>query len=81
MHQTNHALLTVCQDIVNKSVAKAKASGLDSPFLYMNYASQFQSVVPSYGAVNHAKLVSIANKYDPERVFQTLQPGYFQSIP
>jgi hypothetical protein len=84
----DHAVLTACQNIVNKSVTKAKASGLDNPFLYMNYASQFQSVVPSYGAANHAKLVGIANKYDPDGVFQTLQPGYFklngapsQSIP
>jgi hypothetical protein len=74
----DHAILTSCQNIVNKSVAKAKASSLDNPFLYMNYASQFQSVVPSYGAANHAKLVSIANKYDPDGVFQTLQPGYFK---
>ena len=84
----DHAILIACQNIVNKSVAKAKALGLDNRYLYMNYASQFQSVVPSYGAANHAKLVSIAKKYDPDGVFQTLQPGYFklngapsQSIP
>jgi hypothetical protein len=74
----DHAILTACQNIINKSVAKAKSLGLDNPYLYMNYASQFQSVVPSYGAANHAKLVSTANKYDPDGVFQTLQPGYFK---
>jgi hypothetical protein len=74
----DHAILIACQNIVNKSVAKAKELGLDSPYLYMNYASQFQSVVPSYGAANHAKLVNTAMKYDPDGVFQTLQPGYFK---
>ena len=74
----DHAILTANQNIVNKTLAQAKALGLDVPYLYMNYASQFQSVVPSYGAANHAKLVSIASKYDPSGVFQTLQPGYFK---
>ena len=74
----DHAILTANQNIVTKTVAKAKSLGLDFPYLYMNYASQFQSVVPSYGAANYAKLVSIAKKYDPDAVFQTLQPGYFK---
>lgn len=74
----DHAILITCQNIINNSVAKAKALGLDNPFIYMNYASQFQSVVPSYGATNHAKLVNTAIKYDPDGVFQTLQPGYFK---
>lgn len=72
------AILTACQNIVNLTVAKAQALGLDNPYIYMNYASQFQSVVPSYGAANHAKLVATAKKYDPDGVFQTLQPGYFK---
>jgi hypothetical protein len=74
----DHAILIANQNIVNKSVAKAQELGLDNPFLFMNYASQFQSVVPSYGATNHAKLVNTAMKYDPDGVFQTLQPGYFK---
>ena len=52
--------------------------GLANPYLYMNYASQFQDVVPSYGAANYAKLVATAKKYDPTGVFQTLEPGYFK---
>lgn len=51
---------------------------MDNEYLYMNYASQFQDVVPSYNATNHARLVSIAEKYDPDGVFQRLQPGYFK---
>lgn len=58
--------------------AYAKTKGLANEYLYMNYASQFQDVVPSYNTTNHAKLVSIAEKYDPAGVFQTHQPGYFK---
>jgi hypothetical protein len=43
----------------------------------MNYASQFQDVIASYGPRKN-KLKSIAKKYDPKDVFQTLQPGYFK---
>ncbi|KAK8078300.1 fad binding domain containing protein [Apiospora saccharicola] len=52
--------------------------GVDSDWLYMNYASQFQDVVASYGAENKAKMKRVAEKYDPRRVFQMLQPGYFK---
>jgi hypothetical protein len=72
------AILKANANIVAETVAQAKAWGLDNDYLYMNYASQFQSVVPSYGATNVAKLTKIAKKYDPDGVFQTLQPGYFK---
>ncbi|RLL96749.1 hypothetical protein CFD26_104680 [Aspergillus turcosus] len=58
--------------------AKAKSDGVFHEFVYMNYASQYQDVVAGYGAANKAKLQSVAAKYDPKRVYQTLQPGYFK---
>ncbi|KAL2845530.1 hypothetical protein BJX68DRAFT_256724 [Aspergillus pseudodeflectus] len=58
--------------------AKAEAMGVHNDFIYMNYASQFQDVISSYGAANKARLQEIASKYDPRRVFQELQPGYFK---
>jgi len=74
----DEAILEASQKIVDNTVAQARAWGLDIRYLYMNYASQFQDVVPSYNATNHARLVSIAEKYDPTGVFQKLQPGYFK---
>ncbi|KAI5458333.1 hypothetical protein BGZ63DRAFT_515057 [Mariannaea sp. PMI_226] len=56
----------------------AKAAGSDSSYLYMNYASQYEDVIRSYGATNKAKLKKIAGFYDPAQVFQQLQPGYFK---
>ena len=64
--------------IIDETVAYAKTNGLYNEYLYMNYASQFQDVISSYGSANKARLVSIAKKYDPTGVFQDLEPGGFK---
>ncbi|KAJ6786099.1 hypothetical protein PWT90_05987 [Aphanocladium album] len=71
-------IFAAAQAIVDRSVAAAKARGLDHPYLYQNYASQKQDVFASYGAANLAKLRKISKKYDPDQVLQRLQPGYFK---
>lgn len=71
-------VLTAAQNMVNRSIAAARAQGLDHPYLYQNYASYQQNVFASYGADNLAKLKSISAKYDPQQVWQKLQPGYFK---
>lgn len=58
--------------------AEATSRGVHSDFVYMNYASQYQDVIGSYGSSNKAKLKDVARKYDPAQVFQRLQPGYFK---
>jgi hypothetical protein len=65
-------------DFFNTVALEARRRGLHRDFIYMNYASAFQDVISSYGAINKAKLKSIALKYDPREVYQTLQPGYFK---
>ncbi|KAL2840660.1 hypothetical protein BJY01DRAFT_257287 [Aspergillus pseudoustus] len=52
--------------------------GLHDPFNYIGDAAGFQSIFPGYGAENHQRLVSIAQKYDPDATFQTLMPGGFK---
>lgn len=64
--------------IIQRTVEYAKQNGLYNEYLYMNYASQYQDVIASYGAANKARLISIAKKYDPTGVFQELNPGYFK---
>ncbi|KAF5678611.1 FAD binding domain-containing protein [Fusarium heterosporum] len=66
----SHVLETISQ--------KSKARGVGNDYVYMNYASQFQNVIATYGPVNKARLESISKKYDPQQVFQLLQPGYFK---
>ncbi|KAF2019871.1 FAD-binding domain-containing protein [Aaosphaeria arxii CBS 175.79] len=65
-------------NIIQRTVAEAKRRNLHHEYIYMNYASQFQAVIPSYGAENQRKLKAIARKYDPTEVFQRWQPGYFK---
>lgn len=64
--------------IVDRSIAEGKRRNLFVEYVYMNYASEFEDVIASYGAQNHARLKAVANKYDPQGVFQVLQPGYFK---
>jgi hypothetical protein len=55
----------------------SRERGFAVDFLYMNDTSREQNPLASYGAANIAKLKSIAAKYDPTRVFQTLQNDGF----
>lgn len=64
--------------LFKRTAVEAEKRGLASQYIYMNYASRYQDVIASYGHSNKAKLKSIARKYDPDRVFQRLQPGYFK---
>lgn len=51
--------------------------GLDVPFLFTNDASRDQNPIASYGAANVQRLKAIAEKYDPDRVFQNQQAEGF----
>ena len=65
-------------DFMKAAKAEAKKQGVYHDFIYLNYASPYQSVIPSYGKDELAMLKSISNKYDPTAVFQKLQPGGFK---
>ncbi|KAF2821805.1 FAD binding domain-containing protein [Ophiobolus disseminans] len=68
--------------VLSNLMTAIKALSVDlnvqNDWVYMNYASQFQNVIASYGEENKKRLKTIASKYDPTSVFQTLQPGYFK---
>ncbi len=61
-----------------KDEEKAKELGLQHRYLYQNYAAEDQDVFAGYGEENRARLRAISKKYDPDQVFQKLQPGYFK---
>ena len=71
-------ILAAYSNWLAKSTTRAKELGLDHRYLYMNYASQFQDPIRGYGDKNVARLKKIAKEYDPDEVFQRLQPGYFK---
>lgn len=55
-----------------------QAAGIYDAFNYMGDAAGFQEIYAGYGAENKAKLLSISQRYDPDRIFQTLLPGGFK---
>lgn len=63
---------------LERSVALAKDMDLHHRFIYMNYATLDQDVFAGYGEENHKRLKRVQEKYDPEGVFRSLQPGYFK---
>lgn len=66
------------REFQTKVESRANDTGLNVDYRYMNYANVYQDVIASYGQENKQRLNAIALKYDPARVYQTLQPGYFK---
>jgi hypothetical protein len=66
------------QKIIQKLKDASRPRGLLNPFLYMNYAAKWQNVHGTYGTENVNFLKKVASAYDPERVFQQLQPGPYK---
>lgn len=61
--------------ILEKTREESVRLGLESAFIYMNYASQYQHVIGSYGKNSEEFLHKVAQKYDPNGVFQHLMIG------
>jgi hypothetical protein len=70
----------VISDVIEAVKAEAQRRGLDNDFVYMNYASEYQNPIGSYGSTNKQRLVQISKKYDPAQVFQYLQPSGFKLV-
>lgn len=68
----------VMSDIMKQIKQQSVELDMANDWVYMNYASQFQDVIASYGDASKTKLKTVASKYDPKAVFQKLQPGYFK---
>lgn len=76
--QDDTAMYDMMSAVLTRVKAKATSLGVQEDYVYMNYGSQFQDVIASYGLQNKARLKDIASRYDPREVFQILQPGYFK---
>ncbi|WPH03221.1 Hypothetical protein R9X50_00609800 [Acrodontium crateriforme] len=71
-------IIAAHQRVVDWAVERATEKGLEHRFLYQNYAAEGQRVFESYGEENLERLKAVSLRYDPEQVFQRLQPGYFK---
>jgi len=76
--QYDNEVTETLQKILGLIESEAKKRNLYHPFLFANYSAQWQNVFDSYGEANIKFLTEVANVYDPERVFQSLQPGSFK---
>ncbi|KAI2970566.1 CAZyme family AA7 [Aspergillus niger] len=57
---------------------EAVRRGTGSRFKLMNYSSDFQDPIGSYGPRNKQRLQQISRKYDPNGMFQRAVPGGFK---
>ena len=67
----------ISQRITQRCTDAVKANDLSLPYLFMNTAGKEQDVLSSYGAENVEFIKATAAKYDPRRVFQSLQNDGF----
>ena len=76
---TDDARITLAANtFIANAVAAAKTAGLNYKYIYQNYAAAGQDVFGGYGEANRERLIEISRAYDPNRVFEKLQPGYFK---
>ena len=65
---------------VSTMTQKAAAEDLALPYLYPNNAAPGQKPLAAYGAQSFSYIKSVAAKYDPQGIMQTLQnDGYLIS--
>jgi hypothetical protein len=63
---------------VEQVEAVTQSLGTSRPFRYINFSWDFQKPLCAYGVENVAFMRHVAQKYDPNQVFQKLIPGGFK---
>jgi len=71
-------VMDMVKRFIDAATAMAKENDQHHPFLYQNYAAEFQDVFAGYGEENRRRLRKIQKKYDEEDIFRRLQAGYFK---
>jgi hypothetical protein len=71
-------IMAAARNMTDRANATAYAQGLGNRFIYQNYAALEQNVFAGYGKENAERLRKVSEKYDPNGVWQRLQPGYFK---
>ncbi|KKY16132.1 putative fad binding domain containing protein [Diplodia seriata] len=66
------------RELMTELKAFSKSKGKDHPYIYLPYAYSDQKPLESYPLVNIERIRAMAQKYDPEGVFQTMVPGGFK---
>jgi hypothetical protein len=74
-------IMAAARNMTDRANATAYAQGLGNGFIYQNYAALEQDVFKGYGEENKERLRVVSERYDPDGVWQKLQPGYFKVRP
>ncbi|KAL6702551.1 hypothetical protein ACN47E_001548 [Coniothyrium glycines] len=74
----DEAVGQVLMDIIGAIETMTKQRGLYDPFIFSNDAYRTQDPLRSYGMNTLRKMRGTADKYDPDRIFQTRVPGGFK---
>ncbi|RFU30534.1 hypothetical protein B7463_g5842, partial [Scytalidium lignicola] len=74
----DEAMKHVSRNVLSRAIALGKEMGLHHRFIYQNYAAHDRDVFSGYGNENRKRLLQIQQRYDPDEVFQRLQPGHFK---
>ncbi|KAI4214140.1 MAG: hypothetical protein LQ351_003225 [Letrouitia transgressa] len=74
----DEAIASAAKAVFDKVDQIAEQRGLLHDWIYLNYASEWQDPIASYGRINVLKLQAASSKYDPEGVFQSVMPGGFK---
>ena len=72
------AVNKAAQDLFTQAEAASKSFNTYNPYLYLNYAADFQNPIAGYGAASIANLNAVSKKYDSDQLFQKQVPGGFK---
>lgn len=72
------AINNAAKSLFTQAEAASKSFNTYNPYLYLNYAAEFQNPIAGYGAASVANLQAVSKKYDPNQLFQKQVPGGFK---
>jgi hypothetical protein len=78
MQRDDDAVRAALKDFVDEAQKKAREMRVYSPYIYLNYAADFQDAMGGYGDRSMSFMRATSAKYDPIQLFQRQVPGGFK---
>ncbi|KAH6698525.1 FAD binding domain-containing protein [Leptodontidium sp. MPI-SDFR-AT-0119] len=74
----NARVFSALQTVFHRTKLEAERVGQDHPYIYLNYASQYQDAFGGLNAETKNFHGQVSGKYDPEGIFQSLRGAGFK---
>lgn len=68
-------VIGLVKKLIDDATEAAKKAGVYHPFIYLNYAAEWQKPIDGYGARSKAQLRAASEKWDPQQIFQKQSTG------